>query len=1528
MLLSRLSRYCVIVLVFALFPSLSAFAQSNIPDCDAPAAPNVNWSGCNKQGVNLEGVDQEGVDLSGAILINTNFESANLANAVLSGANAQYANFTGANLFNIDADDANFSFANLEEAYVEDADFLGANIDSLIISTEDGRETDIRNVEFYDTQIPQYINASAELVFGLPVGISNADGQYTTGTPNLVQNPGVANIAPLIESERRLSRGSNTVTRSSTARDGFGAWNAVDASLLNGRYFESEAEASPWWEIDLGVHYQLAQIRLHMAEGYEEVDDLVIVVSDWPLSEDPLVPVGGDFVSRIRGLDPIAAIKAENIDRTARYIRIQRQPGYDKVLALSEVEIFARIVSPQDDLFGLARYETTATTASPDDGKQKHYLVGDPINGEECFENDAYFKPELLESRVACLDVGNSSKDLANCDLSTKIMKKQDFRYFDLSGADLSGADLRGAKFYKANLSNANLQGANLTGAYLNQALLSGADMRGAIFSVHDEELAIEEGDDYLGATRMSGANVSCAVIDNSTWEEYNLLGAIGAGDVDNDGWPSLETITENNATGFARQSSTDFSRTARFAFDEETYGAEKTYSETTREASPWWMLDLGDHYNIQSIDIDFGVGFSTDMDGAHLMVSDWPFPKDPYDLEASDLATVITLYDEELEFPTVENRVNTDQTGRYLRVQLPEVNGQEKVLTLADVRVNGPPRVVAPSTTQPTTPEQKALFPETEKVRASYDDVQRKMLSSKEHVYELKQGLRQVKYPLDVINKVAKLADKINDKVQELDEKLTTLKVVKQIRPTINKLQKPIKKIQRKSDKANKYIQKINDRLAPPRYTLMALSISADQANRAINHSRNAVQIQQNFIETVHTCSINTHDMRGRLPLEAFSTVFNHTFVPVVDGIDTLNQTYIDIEDTLNDLKNAVDIDVEIIRILFELEAVLLEIEVFIDAVDLPIDFLYTFMEVKFNFGLFSFSVADIIDGFVNLPGVSDALAIIDAAIEQALAPIADLLLKDLIDLPTIPYVDILPDLNLDLPLTIDFTAPDLPSISLLDLGQIPVPNIDGLDLSIPVPGFPSVLDLIGLCPQRQYPQIYPLSDEDADGDGLLNGDEIYNIETGLGHDTDPFNPDSDLDGMNDGFEVKYNLLPNDASTQGPLHAEGDADSDGLTNLEEFLANTNPRLKDSDEDTLEDGWEVRHGFDPNSPDIENVDADGDGLFIIRREGFGDTSSESELLTSPYDTDTDRDGVSDMEEFLNGWNPLSVDTDGDNIPDGQESQAELDPLDATDANRDADQDGLSNVAEVSLGTLINVQDSDRDGLNDDVDSAPLEACIPNRAADFCDDTDSDADGIPDWWEYLHQLDADLASDALMDTDDDGYTHLEEYQGNSDPNNQGSSPVIVAPPSANAGDDQRVDEGVSVQLDGSASTVDPSRTAFYAWRQVSGPAVVIESTSSAKTTFVAPEVADNEVVDLVFELSISDGQGQVATARATISVADTSGQGGSAGSGANPTNEKTGSSGGGAMAFNLLLILFCYVLMHRLPWVRVGNWRYS
>jgi cysteine-rich repeat protein len=168
------------------------------------------------------------------------------------------------------------------------------------------------------------------------------------------------------------------------------------------------------------------------------------------------------------------------------------------------------------------------------------------------------------------------------------------------------------------------------------------------------------------------------------------------------------------------------------------------------------------------------------------------------------------------------------------------------------------------------------------------------------------------------------------------------------------------------------------------------------------------------------------------------------------------------------------------------------------------------------------------------------------------------------------------------------------------------------------------------------------------------------------------------------------------------------------------------------------------------------------------------------------------------------------DSDSDGMPDWWERKHRFRRNDASDAARDADGDGLSNLAEYSASTSPRDGDSDDDGLVD-ADEVGVHGTDPIRAdsdsdglsdgsevnqhdtspIDFDSDgdnlsdgsevnqhgtnplaRDSDGDGMDDGWEVASGLDPN-ADDAALDSDGDGLGHLAEYEAGTDPNNADS-----------------------------------------------------------------------------------------------------------------------------------------------------------
>ncbi len=137
------------------------------------------------------------------------------------------------------------------------------------------------------------------------------------------------------------------------------------------------------------------------------------------------------------------------------------------------------------------------------------------------------------------------------------------------------------------------------------------------------------------------------------------------------------------------------------------------------------------------------------------------------------------------------------------------------------------------------------------------------------------------------------------------------------------------------------------------------------------------------------------------------------------------------------------------------------------------------------------------------------------------------------------------------------------------------------------------------------------------------------------------------------------------------------DADSDFIRNAQELKVGTNPDYYDSDWDEMPDGWELVYGLNPLSSADANSDFDSDGLSNVDEYIYG---------CSPVNIDTDGDGLSDSFEVENGLNPNNMDTDYDGMPDQWEVSYALNPLDPSDAALDADGDGVSNYNEYLDGT--------------------------------------------------------------------------------------------------------------------------------------------------------------------------------------------------------------------------------------------------
>jgi hypothetical protein len=109
-----------------------------------------------------------------------------------------------------------------------------------------------------------------------------------------------------------------------------------------------------------------------------------------------------------------------------------------------------------------------------------------------------------------------------------------------------------------------------------------------------------------------------------------------------------------------------------------------------------------------------------------------------------------------------------------------------------------------------------------------------------------------------------------------------------------------------------------------------------------------------------------------------------------------------------------------------------------------------------------------------------------------------------------------------------------------------------------------------------------------DSDGDGISDDDEKNRYHT------DPTKPDTDGDLINDGIEVKFGMNPLAKDVINGCNPLGDADEDRLNDCEERVLGTDPCMEDTDGDGLPDLVELNAGTNPLvAEDLKDDDGDG-----------------------------------------------------------------------------------------------------------------------------------------------------------------------------------------------------------------------------------------------------------------------------------------------------------------------------------------------
>ncbi len=231
----------------------------------------------------------------------------------------------------------------------------------------------------------------------------------------------------------------------------------------------------------------------------------------------------------------------------------------------------------------------------------------------------------------------------------------------------------------------------------------------------------------------------------------------------------------------------------------------------------------------------------------------------------------------------------------------------------------------------------------------------------------------------------------------------------------------------------------------------------------------------------------------------------------------------------------------------------------------------------------------------------------------------------------------------------------------------------------------------------------------------------------------------------------------------------QNDTDNDLLGDIDELVYRTDVNEPDSDQDLIDDGYEVT--VTCSNPALNDTDWDKleDGDEILNYKSNPLTyDSDKDLIsdfdeimiwdTDPNSIDSDSDGISDFDElFIFNTNPNREDTEHDGMPDLWEILNGLDP-NLDDGFEDLDSDNLFNVEEYWYETDPHNPDSDFDDLLDG-EEVKIWKTDPTKY-----DTDDDTIGDSDEVLIYH------TNPLKDDTDEDGFTDREEINSGTDPNN--------------------------------------------------------------------------------------------------------------------------------------------------------------
>lgn len=280
------------------------------------------------------------------------------------------------------------------------------------------------------------------------------------------------------------------------------------------------------------------------------------------------------------------------------------------------------------------------------------------------------------------------------------------------------------------------------------------------------------------------------------------------------------------------------------------------------------------------------------------------------------------------------------------------------------------------------------------------------------------------------------------------------------------------------------------------------------------------------------------------------------------------------------------------------------------------------------------------------------------------------------------------------------------------------------------------------------------PIRDDrgaDPDGDGLTNEDEFDLFTPGIQFATDPCRADTDLGGLEDGFELALGLDPLDPEDDRTIeNSQEDTDHDGIPDAEELFNGLNPFTPDTDGDGLLDsaGDRILNANDPVAAAFRDAgiahlavpnsnpaqqkflgdvradrwDTSGDGVpdgWLRYHDFRGDATAPTWAASAYQFAKPDWWDEESLGPWWWGRDPRDGDSDGDGILDTEDPDIDGDGL--NDYNGEDPVPFASHLNRVT--TLPTTAEEAR--AWGDCAGNPMPCRMANQNADY------DGDGVPD-----------------------------------------------------------------------------------------------------------------------------------------------------------------------------------------------------